>query len=340
MPPILRVLALPFALLLAPAGASGQPAASAPTGPTASITDTTTGGGTSGGVFFVLAEVDGKPVRTAIESSQLASFGQGAYLRLVGEERPVPAGRVKLKLVGRVVQAALIGEIFSAIRNDPVTGVLDVELQPGMRYRVTGVWDTFRREVWLEEEATRQLVGEKFVQAPPAQDQTKMAEATSFTCCNLHYHDGWISDGNWTALPFIPAGSRVRFVDWGRYRANVLIEGRKMSIGVDIASAHMTREQYYKKVVVDENPAPRIAAWPAEVQAAVRAGKVMPGMTREQVIVSLGPPRPDRTQSLDALEWTMFANEREEYSLVWGEDGKLKSVEAALRLKRQVLAAP
>jgi len=127
MPIVLRALALPFALLLASAGAWGQPAASAPEGPTASITDTASADGRDRGIFFVLAEVNGKPVPNAIVNSQRLSRGMGPNLRIVGEERAVPAGRVKLMLVARLAHAAPINEIFTSIRNDPVTGVLDVE---------------------------------------------------------------------------------------------------------------------------------------------------------------------------------------------------------------------
>lgn len=306
-------------------------------GPRATIADSAGGGGIGGGTFFVLAEVDGKPVQNSIDASQRASRGLGANMRIVREERTVPAGRIKLKLVARNAQAAPIGELFAALRNDAVEGVIEVELRPDTRYRVTGMLDPFRREVWLEEECSKRIVGEKIVQAASAAARAQTAEAGTYTCCNLHYDDNWIGDANYTALPFVPAGSRVRFVDWGRYRANVLIEGRKMSIGIDFARQQMTREQFAQKVIVDESPAARIASYPAEIQAAIRSGKIVPGMTREQVIVSLGYPRPDVTPSLDAMEWTYWASERDEYSVLWGDDGRVKSIEAAMRVKRAVM---
>lgn len=330
----LVVVAAASLWLAAPARADDLPPA---LGPRATIADSAGGGGMGGGTFFVLAEVDGKPVPNSIDASQRASRGLGANLRIVREERTVPAGRIKLKLVARNAQAAPIGELFAALRNDAVEGVIEVELRPDTRYLVTGMLDPFRREVWLEEESSKRLVGEKIVQAASAAARAQTAEAGTFTCCNLHYDDNWIGDANYTALPFVPAGSRVRFVDWGRFRANVLIEGRKMSIGIDFARDQMTREQFAQKVIVDASPSARIAGYPAEIQAAVRAGKVVPGMTREQVIVSLGFPRADVTRNLDAMEWTYWASEHDEYSVLWSDDGRVKSVEAAMRIKRMVL---
>ena len=32
---------------------------------------------------------------------------------------------------------------------------------------------------------------------------------TGYTCCNLHYDGDWISDANYTDLPFIPAGTPI-----------------------------------------------------------------------------------------------------------------------------------
>jgi len=310
------------------------------TGLAATIADSGSGGGPGGGTFFVLSEVDGTSVPNAIDASQRASRGSGAYLRVVGASREIAAGRVKLKLVARIAHAAPIGEIFGALRNDPVSGVIEVELQPGGRYRVTGNLDPFRREVWLEDEVTRQMLGEKIVQPPSTQAQAQMAGATTFACCNLYYDDDWIGDGPYTTLPFVPAGARIRFIDWGRNRANVLIEGRKMSIGVDFARKQTTREEFAKKMIVDENPDVRIAGWSADVQAAVRTGKVMQGMTREQVIVSLGYPRLDLVPGLEAPQWTYFADEEAPYTLVWGNDGKLKSIDAPERIRRLVTATP
>ena len=320
-------------------GAATAYGADPPPGPTAIVADTATGGGRHGGTFFVLAEADGKSMWSAIEASLQASRYMGNLMRVQQFERPVAAGRNRLKLLARVVQAAPIIDIFSGLKNDPVEGVIEVELQPDTRYRVNGVLDAFRREVWLEEEATHRVVGDKVVQAPPAAALAQMAEVTTFICCNLRYDDDWIGDTAYASLPFVPAGAKVRFVDWGRNRANVLIEGRKMSIGVEEPKLR-TREQYFQKTVVSENPAAVITTWAADVQAAVRAGKVMPGMTREQVIVSLGFPRPDVTRNLDALEWAYWAGENEEFSLVWGDDGLVRSIEAPLRIKRLVMPAP
>ena len=41
----------------------------------------------------------------------------------------------------------------------------------------------------------------------PVAEQTPWI--SGYTCCNLHYDGDWISDANYTDLPFIPAGAPI-----------------------------------------------------------------------------------------------------------------------------------
>ena len=54
-----------------------------------------------------------------------------------------------------------------------------------------------------------------------------------YTCCNLHYVDDWISDGNWGAFPLIPAGTPIKVTGYGPNRAYVEIDGKRFRIGHD-----------------------------------------------------------------------------------------------------------
>ena len=307
------------------------------TGPTAMIFDTSTGGGRSGATFFVLSEVDGQPVANSMGASVAASSGQGPNWQLRQSERKVAAGKNTLKLRGQITYPSPVQQIFLASRMHSLDGTVDVDLKPDMRYRVNGILDSFRREIWLEEIGTGQIVGQKIIgAAEPAAVATSASDAT-YTCCNLHYSGDWISDANYTTLPFIPAGSRIKINDYGWYRASVMIEGRPMRIGQDYGRAQESTEKYVTKLVVNEDPKIRIATFPANVQAAIRAGKVLPGMTREQVIMSLGPPRTDRTASIDATEWTYWTQANDEFVVLWGANGRVKEIDGALRVKRLVL---
>jgi outer membrane protein assembly factor BamE (lipoprotein component of BamABCDE complex) len=76
------------------------------------------------------------------------------------------------------------------------------------------------------------------------------------------------------------------------------------------------------------------------VQAAIRAGKVSPGMTKKQVIVALGYPRMDLTPSIEASRWSYVAESDEKFVLVWDDEERLRTVEATPELHALLVQAP
>jgi hypothetical protein len=150
---------------------------------------------------------------------------------------------------------------------------------------------------------------------------------SGFTCCNLHYEGDWISDANWSSLPMFPAGQPIRITDYGRYRIHTEIDGKPMRLGLDYGRSEALGA-YARKIVVAQDPKARIAAWPAGVREAVRLGKIMPGMTREQVIASLGYPPTHQTPTLDAPQWKYWHTRIGTFLVVWDEKGQVRDVVA------------
>lgn len=307
-----------------------------PSTPSALVKDGATGGGRSGGAFFFVAEVAGKPIEdNNLRASMRASAGRGADLRVMQVARYVPAGPTRLRLTGRYAHAAPIQSIFSAAADYAVEGFVDADLRDNGVYRVTGNLDAFKREIWLEDEVTGAVVGAKVVGVA-----TPLAAASGpglFTCCNLRYDGDWISDANYATLPIIPAGSRIEVKSFGSSRAAVMIEGRPMRIGHDFGRAQETVQQYVGRLTVKDDPRQRLASYPKAIQEAVLAGKVAIGMTKEQAIMSLGYPRTDINKSIDAPEWTYSTLSGEEYILMWAADQTLKSVDATRATRSLVL---
>ena len=150
--------------------------------------------------------------------------------------------------------------------------------------------------------ATLTLAGCETLPGQSAGTAAAPSQPSGFTCCNLHYENDWISDANWSSMPMIPAGASIKVIDYGRYRINVEIDGRKMRLGLDYGR-QQPLEAWARQIVVSEDPRRRIAAWPAPVRDAVRAGKVAIGMSKEQVLVSLGYPPMHQTPSLESPQW-------------------------------------
>ena len=338
-PHVLRRFILLLLVVITQGCAVAPPEPAKISGPVATVSDSSFGGGHDGGSFFYPASVNGVKVPTnALTASLSASAGRGADLRLMRIERRIPAGKVRFKLVGSYAFAMPLQTLFKSASDYAVEGEIDVVLREGGRYRITGALDAYRREVWIEDEEAGQILGEKIVELAKA-DATFDAKA-SFTCCNLHYDGDWISDGNWAGLPFVPAGARITVSDYGRHRASVVIDGRPMRIGHDYGREQETKEAFVAKLMVKADPKLRLATFSEPVKAAIGAGKVMVGMTKEQVIMSLGYPRTDRTSSTDSASWTYWTSDNEEYDILWSADQTVKAIEASLKLKRTVVYVP
>jgi hypothetical protein len=147
-----------------------------------------------------------------------------------------------------------------------------------------------------------------------------------FACCNLHYEKDWINDGNYAELPMIAAGTPIEVISYGRHRAYVKIDGKPMRLGHDYGRDQETLEQWVDKIVISEDPRPRIESYPQDVREAIQAGKLLIGMTREQAIVSIGYPLTDENGPLDGPLWRMWRSTHGEYDLNFRPDGHLESV--------------
>jgi len=158
-----------------------------------------------------------------------------------------------------------------------------------------------------------------------AQGDDKEPKLAGFTCCNLHYENDWISDANWSSLPMFPAGQPIKITDYGRYRIYVEIDGKSMRLGQDYGRSEPLG-QFARKIVVAQDPKAKIATWPAGVREAVRLGKITVGMTKEQVIVSLGYPPVHQTPSLDSPQWKYWLTRVGSFLVVWDEKGQVREV--------------
>lgn len=285
------------------------------------------GGGKRGGAFFFLGELDGVATdKNNLDASMRASRGRGPQMRFVKVERPVQAGRHRLKLIGRYAFAAPVDALFRSGSDYRVEGELDADLRPNVVYKVNGVLQEYRQEVWLEEAESGVRVGSVIVNESVDQARKKAMEGAAYSCCNLRYADDWISDANTAGLPFIPAGTPIAIREYGRNRIHVLVDGYPMTIGHDYGRKQETREQFAAKLLTKVSPGEAINSFPPAVQKAIRSGMVLRGMSKDQVIVSLGYPRTDMTAALDAPEWKYSTADGYEYEVVWSADGHVVDV--------------
>lgn len=158
----------------------------------------------------------------------------------------------------------------------------------------------------------------------PKQKEPKFA---AYTCCNLHYDGDWVSDLNYSTLPRIPAGTPIKVVDYGRWRVFTEIGGRKIRLGLDYGRSAETLAQFARKLTVDHDLRFRLAQFPPIVQDAIRAAKLLPGMTKEQVVISVGFPSHYETKSVNDPAWKFWLTSRIAYSVIFDANGRIKDIE-------------
>jgi hypothetical protein len=64
--------------------------------------------------------------------------------------------------------------------------------------------------------------------------------------------------------------------------------------------------QYFRKILRDTNPMDSVKDVSATIAAGIRAGRLVPGMTKEQALIARGYPPAHRTPSLEANEWIYY----------------------------------
>ena len=151
--------------------------------------------------------------------------------------------------------------------------------------------------------------------------ETKKAVTRSgYACCNLHYEGDWISDSNLAQLAFIPAGTPIKVNKIEGYRAYVEVDGKAMRLGHDYGRAQESTEQWVNKLVVLDDPKLKIAKFSPAVRKAIEAGKLMKGMTKEQVIISVGYPQTNENPRLDGPSWRYWWSSFGPYYVYWSKN--------------------
>mgnify|MGYP000906393207 CR=1 len=158
-----------------------------------------------------------------------------------------------------------------------------------------------------------------------------------YACCNLRYSGDWVSDQSSGELPFIPAGTRmlVRGIDGNR--ADVEADGKPYRLGHDYGRAQEKMAEWVDKLVPLDDPSARLAKYPANIRAAIEAGKLLRGMTKEQVIMALGYPVSSETKSLDAPKWKYYWD-RYPVEVFWSS-GKISKLEGRPEILAKILAS-
>jgi len=188
---------------------------------------------------------------------------------------------------------------------------------------------------------TRALIALLFAAAAATMASSAFAQSAfdGFLCCNMRTTGDWISDSNYndSGQRVVPLGTPTKVTGYGRYRVLVTIDGKRQAIGNDY-SRDLKLDVFAKRYVVSEDPRVKLASYPAKLRESIQAGRIARGMTREQVLMSIGYPISSENPRLDATTWRYWVSSFAEFQVVYDDAGRVKEVFADPMLKRIVWA--
>lgn len=137
----------------------------------------------------------------------------------------------------------------------------------------------------------------------------------------------WISDINYAenGKRLVPLGTSAKVTDYGRYRVYVELDGSKQAIGNDY-SRDMDLPTFAQRYVVKTDPKIKLASYPAKIREAIKSAHLMPGMTREQVFMSVGYPVSSENPNLDAKVLRFWLSSFSEFQVVFDKQNRVKEI--------------
>ena len=159
-----------------------------------------------------------------------------------------------------------------------------------------------------------------------------------FLCCNMRSDGSWISDINYdeNGKKIIPVGTPIKVTGYGHYRVKVDINGKSQAIGNDY-SRDLGLEIFAKRYVVADDPAAKIAAYPKKIQDAIAHAQIVLGMTREQVLMSVGYPVSSENHNLEDKSWRFWLSSFQEFRVRFDDTGRVTDVEGDGDAKSKIL---
>lgn len=131
-----------------------------------------------------------------------------------------------------------------------------------------------------------------------------LANTEQYLCCNLRYEKPKINDVNYQRGILVPFGTKVTVLEIRRNWVRFQPEGHPP---IELVYKHGAKvvpfEQFLERLFVSTNPRTKLRKVSAKTVKQIEDGIVTKGMTRDQVMMTLGIPPAHRTPSLEASQW-------------------------------------
>ena len=137
-----------------------------------------------------------------------------------------------------------------------------------------------------------------------------------------------ISWVNYLRGPVIPFGTKIEVldIDDDEVEFKVVNNGKEYSFTNEESRSGYPAKDLFKRVFSKTNPKSKLKALKKKEQRRVKGAKVKTGMSREAVLMAVGPPPPHATPSLESDEWTYWKTRYTKMLVTFDDDGNVESV--------------
>jgi hypothetical protein len=165
------------------------------------------------------------------------------------------------------------------------------------------------------------------------------AMPVGYLCCNMRSDGSIMIDINYEGRKkhIVPAGTPLKVTGYlWHYRVIVDMNGKREYI-VNDYSHDLSMEEFVKRYVVADDPTIRMANFPEKTRDAIASARLMKGMTREQVLMSVGYPVSSENPHLDDKTWKFWLGSFDEFDVKFDDDNRVIEVEGTADIKAKVL---
>lgn len=150
---------------------------------------------------------------------------------------------------------------------------------------------------------------------------------TRYLCCNMRLGNDWLSDINYDeeGMTVVPYGTPVKVLEVSRNRVRIEINGKPYKFGNDY-SRKLGMPVFIERYLLVADPRPAQQGLPETMRRAIESFSVVPGMTREQVLLAVAYPIADETPDLKAGVWKYWSSSSVQHDVKFDDQGLVKEV--------------
>jgi hypothetical protein len=164
------------------------------------------------------------------------------------------------------------------------------------------------------------------------------AMPVGYLCCNMRSDGSIMIDINYEGPKehLISVGTPIKVTGFlWHYRVIVDINGKRQYIKNDY-SRDLPMDEFVKRYVVVNDPAVKMANFPEKIRDAIASARLMRGMTREQVLMSVGYPVSTENPNLGDKTWKFWLGSFDEFDVKFDDDNRVIEVDATADTKAKV----